>query len=95
MKEKLPKGEKRNTVPSRAPTCAYCQEIIILVRKDPLYWLYQLIKTRKRPESKIWIHSVTDSEWCRLTKASPLSDNVSTISWEGWNTGSIVGKGEA
>lgn len=49
--------------------CMNCGEEVIEALKDPLFWLYELVRNRKRPSWRVLVHSKTDSEWCRTTKA--------------------------
>lgn len=82
MKVKLPKGEVKRLVIFPKPKCTFCGEEIVEVPKDPIFWLYQLIRTRKMPEGKIWVHNRTDSEWCRLSKAIP-TNQIELWNWNG------------
>ena len=85
MKQKVSKKE------TTAQKCVFCGEEIMEVWKDPFYWLYEFARTRKRPEWKTWIHNYHDRNWCRITKATPLSSLLSPIDWKGWNLAKLTG----
>ena len=56
--------------------CRFCGEEIIQMPKEPLHYLYELVKYRKKPDAYVWVHRHAGSIYCQTTKAEPENNEV-------------------